>query len=81
MFEYFDSTGGYPNNPEDYISVPHPGLVNPGPVTTFDHVVLGTVGADDLFGTSGNDEALYDRNLKAIVDRLVKFHGLPLSPR
>src|SRR5207245_1514986 len=33
------------------------------------------------FGSTSNDEALYDRNLKAIVDRLVKFHGLPLSPR
>jgi hypothetical protein len=38
----------------------------------------------DLFATfssSASDEALYERNLKAIVDRLVKFHGLPLSPR
>jgi hypothetical protein len=33
------------------------------------------------FGATNNDEALYDRNLKAIVERLVKFHGLPLSPR
>jgi hypothetical protein len=33
------------------------------------------------FVATNNDEALYDRNLKAIVDRLVKFHGLPLSPR
>lgn len=38
----------------------------------------------DLFaapGATGNDEALYERNLKAILDRLVKFHGLPLTPR
>jgi hypothetical protein len=33
------------------------------------------------FTSTANDEALYDRNLKAIVDRLVKFHGLPLSAR
>ena len=33
------------------------------------------------FASASNDEALYERNLKAIVDRLVKFHGLPLSPR
>jgi hypothetical protein len=33
------------------------------------------------FTSTSNDEALYERNLKAIVDRLVKFHGLPLSPR
>jgi hypothetical protein len=33
------------------------------------------------FSSTGNDEALYERNLKAIVDRLVKFHGMPLSPR
>jgi hypothetical protein len=33
------------------------------------------------FASISSDEALYDRNLKAIVDRLVKFHGLPLSPR
>jgi hypothetical protein len=33
------------------------------------------------FASTSNDEALYERNLKAIVDRLVKFHGLPLSPR
>jgi hypothetical protein len=33
------------------------------------------------FGSTGADEALYERNLKAIVERLVKFHGLPLSPR
>jgi hypothetical protein len=33
------------------------------------------------FSSTANDEALYERNLKAIVDRLVKFHGLPLSPR
>jgi len=56
LLEYYDFTGGYPNNVEDYVSVPHPGLVNPGPITTFDHVVHGTAGADDLFGTSGNDD-------------------------
>ena len=33
------------------------------------------------FASTSNDEALYERNLKAIVDRLVRFHGLPLSPR
>jgi hypothetical protein len=33
------------------------------------------------FGSTTNDEALYGRNLKAIEDRLVGFHGLPLSPR
>src|SRR5215471_16222539 len=33
------------------------------------------------FASTTNDEALYERNLKAIDDRLVKFHGLPLSPR
>jgi len=33
------------------------------------------------FASAGNDEALYERNLRAITDRLVKFHGLPLSPR
>src|SRR5215475_13187452 len=33
------------------------------------------------FGSTSSDEALYDRNLKAIIDRLVKFHGLPLSAR
>jgi hypothetical protein len=33
------------------------------------------------FSSTANDEALYERNLKAILDRLVKFHGLPLSLR
>src|SRR5499427_2957843 len=33
------------------------------------------------FESVTSDEALYERNLKAILDRLVKFHGLPLSPR
>jgi hypothetical protein len=33
------------------------------------------------FSSSSNDEALYERNLKAIDARLVKFHGFPLSPR
>jgi hypothetical protein len=33
------------------------------------------------FESITSDEALYERNLKAILDRLVKFHGLPLSPR
>jgi len=55
MPTYYGSTANYPNNPEDYISVPNPGLVNPGPVTHFDTTVTGTSGADDLTGTSGND--------------------------
>src|SRR5260221_241072 len=53
---YYDYTGGYPNNPEDYISVPNPDLVNPGPVTRFDNVIVGTAGADTLIGTDGNDD-------------------------
>src|SRR2546423_520371 len=56
MATYYGSTGGYPDKPEDYISVPHPDLVNPGPVTTVDNVVLRTAGADSLSGTSGNDK-------------------------
>ena len=55
MATYYDSTGGYPDNPEDYISVPRPDLVNPGPVTTYDTVVLGTAGNDNLSGTADND--------------------------
>jgi hypothetical protein len=31
------------------------------------------------FGASPRDDSLYERNLTAIVDRLVKVHGLPLS--
>src|SRR5436190_6924089 len=53
---YFGSSANYPNNPDDYISVPNPGLVNPGPVTRFDNVIVGTAGADNLVGTSGNDD-------------------------
>src|SRR5438128_6897894 len=53
---YYDSTGGYPNNPEDYNPAPNPDLINPGPVTTFDNVIVGTAGADNLVGTSGNDD-------------------------
>src|SRR5207253_9515457 len=53
---YYDSTGGYPNTGEDYISVPRPDLVNPGPVTRIDNVVLGTAGNDKLVGTTGNDK-------------------------
>ena len=30
------------------------------------------------FGATANDEALYERNLTAIDDRLLKFHALPL---
>jgi hypothetical protein len=33
------------------------------------------------FASVNNDEALYERNLRAIEDRLVKFHGMPLSAR
>jgi len=33
------------------------------------------------FTSTSNDEALYERNLRAILDRLVKFHSLPLTPR
>src|SRR5438093_13592913 len=55
MPTYYDSTGNYPNNAEDHTSVPNPGLVNPGPVTRIDNVVLGTAGDDNLTGTSGND--------------------------
>ena len=33
------------------------------------------------FTSAAGDEALYERNLRAIDDRLVKFHGLPLSAR
>src|SRR5436190_23953355 len=56
MRKYYDSTGGYPNNPEDYNPAPNPDPVNPGPVTTYDNVIVGTVGADNLVGTSGNDD-------------------------
>lgn len=31
------------------------------------------------FGTASRDEALYERNLTAILDRLLKVHGMPLS--
>src|SRR5258707_3911229 len=55
MPTYYDSTGGYPNNPEDYISVPNPGLVNPGPVDLVDNIIVGTTGADNLVGGNGND--------------------------
>jgi Ca2+-binding RTX toxin-like protein len=58
MTTYYDSTGGYPNNPEDYISVPNPGLVNPGPVTRIDNVITGTAGTDgndEFLGSAGND--------------------------
>src|SRR3954469_4267539 len=56
MPTYYDSTGGYPNNPEDYEPNPNPDLVNPGPVTTYDNVIVGTAGADNLVGTDGNDD-------------------------
>src|SRR5260221_10102420 len=56
MPTYYDSTGGYPNNPEDYISVPNPELVNPGPDTRIDNVIVGTAADDNLVGTSGNDD-------------------------
>src|SRR5436190_58080 len=55
MPTYYDSTGGYPNNPEDYNPAPNPDLVNPGPVTTYDSTIVGTAGADNLVGTDGND--------------------------
>ena len=55
MPTYYDSTGGYPNNPEDYISVPNPGLVNPGPVDLVENIIVGTTGADNLVGGNGND--------------------------
>jgi Ca2+-binding RTX toxin-like protein len=53
---YYGSTANYPNVPEDFISVPNPGLVNPGPVTRYDSIITGTAGADNLTGTSGNDK-------------------------
>lgn len=56
MATYYGSTANYPNVAEDYISVPNPGLVNPGPVATFDNTISGTSGADNLTGTSGNDK-------------------------
>ena len=55
MPTYYDSTGNYPFNPQDYISVPNPGLVNPGQVTRYDNIITGTSGADNLTGTDGND--------------------------
>jgi Ca2+-binding RTX toxin-like protein len=55
MPTYYDYTGGYPNNPEDYNPAPNPDLVNPGPNTSYDTVITGTAGADNLVGTSGND--------------------------
>src|SRR5260221_11778807 len=54
MPTYYDSTGGYPNNPEDYISVPNPELVNPGPDTRIDNVIVGTAAGEDLVGRGGN---------------------------
>ena len=33
----------------------------------------------NAFGTATRDEALYERNLTAITDRLMKFHGFPLT--
>jgi hypothetical protein len=33
----------------------------------------------NAFGNATRDEALYDRNLSAITDRLVKTHGFPLT--
>src|SRR4051812_4419066 len=56
MATYYGSTANYPNVPEDFISVPNPALVNPGPVTTYSNIVSGTAGADNLVGTSGNDK-------------------------
>src|SRR5205809_937746 len=55
MTTYYDSTGGYPNNPEDYMPVPNPDLVNPGPVTTFDNVIVGGPGDDYMNGRGGDD--------------------------
>jgi Ca2+-binding RTX toxin-like protein len=58
MATYYDSTGGYPNNPEDYIS---PGVANPVyvaptlPAINPRPTIVGGPGNDDLTGTSGND--------------------------
>jgi Ca2+-binding RTX toxin-like protein len=58
MPTYYGSTGGYPNNPEDYIS---PGELNPvyvaSPLPVIDPqaTITGTSGDDNLTGTAGND--------------------------
>ena len=57
---YYGSTANYPNNPEDYISVPRPGLVNPGPVTRIDNVVIATAAHETVGGTPGNDKLVGD---------------------
>ena len=55
---YYDSTGGYPNNPEDYASpgVPNPVYVAPTlPPLSPTATIVGTASNDNLSGTSGND--------------------------
>jgi Ca2+-binding RTX toxin-like protein len=61
MATYYGSTANYPNVPEDYISVPNPGLVNPGPVTTYDNIITGTTGTsgNDKFEPSAGNDLLY----------------------
>src|SRR5437667_1250316 len=58
MPTYYDSTGGYPNNPEDYISpgVPNPVYVAPTlPAINPTPTIVGGPGNDNLTGASGND--------------------------
>src|SRR5438445_9188408 len=58
MTTYYGSTGGYPNNPEDYASpgVPNPVYVAPAlPLLSPIATIAGTAGTDSLIGTSGND--------------------------
>jgi Ca2+-binding RTX toxin-like protein len=57
---YYGSTANYPNNPQDYISVPRPDLVNPGPDTRIDDVSMATPGHETVSGTAGNDKLIGD---------------------